>query len=418
MSMSASFVAEDLSRYSVDGVYRARWIVPMSRPPIKDGLIEIRNGQVVFLGHDDHRQSVIDLGDVALLPRLVNPHTHLAFSHLEKPIGQPGMDFPQWIKQVIQHRIDNPTTPLDVQTAIARGVQQSADFGVSLIGEIATLPWPLPAASNRRQFSQECSCDLIVFAELLGLTEERQSQLFQLASELESQLAEAPSSMKFAISPHAPYSTAPSLVDRAVARAIEYRAPVAMHLAESAAEMELLATGTGAFRELLEGLGIWQTGMFPRGDGIMGYLKQLARAPHGLIVHGNFLDCAEMDFIGEHSQLTVVYCPRTHAYFQHPRHPLPQLLDRGIRVALGTDSVASSPDLELWEEARTVMRLFPEIPPATILGMITIAAAEALGDGQHGRIQLNRPARLLSVPVKCQSEKDLFEEILSKRPHY
>src|SRR5262245_6249966 len=84
--------------------FRARWVVPIDRPPIEDGVVTIAGGRIVALGENASARPARDLGDVALLPGLVNAHTHLEFSVLERPLGKPGMGFPEWIGEVVQHR--------------------------------------------------------------------------------------------------------------------------------------------------------------------------------------------------------------------------------------------------------------------------------------------------------------------------
>jgi cytosine/adenosine deaminase-related metal-dependent hydrolase len=113
-----------------------------------------------------------------------------------------------------------------------------------------------------------------------------------------------------------------------------------MHIAESAAEVELLQRGTGPLAEMLREFGVWREGLFPSRWTFLDLLRELSRAPRGLVVHGNYLGSPEIDFIARHPNLNVVYCPRTHEAMGHPPHPWRQMLAAGIPVALGTDSKA------------------------------------------------------------------------------
>ena len=145
---------------------------------------------------------------------------------------------------------------------------------------------------------------------------------------------------------------------------IEHEMPLAMHLAESREEIEFLRDGRGPFRELLESRGGWDPTARPRGARPLDELRVLSRAHRALVVHGNYLDDEEIDFLGrQRRQMAVVYCPRTHAWFGHARYPLEKLLAAGAIVALGTDSRASSPDLSLLAEMRHVAREFPASEP-------------------------------------------------------
>ncbi len=113
-----------------------------------------------------------------------------------------------------------------------------------------------------------------------------------------------------------------------------------MHVAESREELELLAHGTGAFRQLLDGLGVWPPKTFTAGMRPLDYLNRLAEAPRTLVIHGNYLDREEIDFLAaRRATMSVVFCPRTHAYFAHERYPLARMLARGVNVALKEPTV-------------------------------------------------------------------------------
>ncbi|HJT34382.1 MAG TPA: amidohydrolase family protein, partial [Pirellulales bacterium] len=222
------------------------------------------------------------------------------------------------------------------------------------------------------------------------------------------------------LSPHAPYTVHPGLFNRLVALAAESSAPLAFHLAESSEEIELLATGQGLFHDVLAELGFWDPTAIPRGTRPLDYLRRLAASGvRALVIHGNYLADDEIDLLAAHAdRMTVIYCPRTHAYFGHPRHPLPKLLAAGARVAVGTDSRASNPDLNLWEELRFVARTFAELPPETVLRLGTIDAAHALGLGDEcGSLEVGKRADLAIVPLEgrtsCEPHELLFESTLS-----
>src|SRR5205823_10181172 len=112
----------------------------------------------------------------------------------------------------------------------------------------------------------------------------------------------------------------------------------------------------------------------------LDYLQTLATAHRALVIHGNYLAADEIQLLAAHRDcMSVVYCPRTHAYFGHEHYPLSQMLAAGVRVAVGTDSRASNPDLRLLAELRYIARHHPAIPRDVILRQGTLAGAEALG---------------------------------------
>jgi cytosine/adenosine deaminase-related metal-dependent hydrolase len=180
---------------------------------------------------------------------------------------------------------------------------------------------------------------------------------------------------------------------------------MAMHLAESSEELELLRSGSGPFRALLEERSMWDEEAILRGSRPMHYLRMLADTPRALIIHGNYLENDEWDFIAaQMHKMSVVHCPRTHAYFRHPPFPVTRLLASGVRVALGTDSRASNPDLNLLAEIRQVARLFPTLDPEIVLRMGTLNGAEALGRAKLvGSISPGKLANLVAVRLPADA---------------
>ncbi len=162
-----------------------------------------------------------------------------------------------------------------------------------------------------------------------------------------------------------------------------------MHVAESPAERELLATGGGEFAKVLSSMGILPPGLFPwaGGDDSFNHLiESLAKSPRVMIVHGNDLQSGEIDTIAKHPNLAVVYCPRTHDFFGFERHPIGEMIRRGVPVALGTDSRASNPDLDFWGEVRFLLNRRQDLSPAAILKAATIDGATAMGLTNLGRV--------------------------------
>jgi cytosine/adenosine deaminase-related metal-dependent hydrolase len=378
--------------------YRARWVLPVSSQPISGGVVTISGERIVDIGNRPSG-NVIDLGDVVLMPGLVNAHTHLEFSDCEKPLGEFGMPLPEWIRQVIgtRHRGDRDST-----AAVQRGLEESLNAGVTTIGEIST--------TSATAYADFAGSSLIAFQEVIGFSLARcesvqadLEQRLEMASEAE---------LTFGISPHAPYTVHPMLLRNLVQIASERQLPVAMHLAESREELELLATGTGPFQQLLADRSMWDENAIPRGRRPLDYLKVLAEAPRTLVIHGNFLSDEEIVFLAEHrDRMSVVHCPRTHAYFGHESYPLEKMLAAGVRVALGTDSRASNPDLNLLSEMRFLAKEIPDLSAEQIIKMATMAGAEALVLGEEtGSLTPGRLADMVAIP--CWDAANPLEAVL------
>ncbi len=132
--------------------------------------------------------------------------------------------------------------------------------------------------------------------------------------------------------------------------------------------------------KLLRSLGVWRDDLFPWGDDPFGLLiDRLSNAPRVLLVHGNDLNDAEIHCLQNHPNITVVYCPRTHDFFEYDKHPVDRMLAAGIPVALGTDSRASNPDLNLWREVQFLLQHRSDLAPDEVIRMATLERCRRSG---------------------------------------
>ncbi|WP_246151757.1 amidohydrolase family protein [Rubripirellula reticaptiva] len=383
-------------------IYTARWILPIASAPIEGGWIRINAERIVDVSSDRPPIDAIDLGNVAVLPGLVNSHTHLEFSDLSHPIGQPNVPLPTWIGKVVTQR--GTTTNETKNAAIEAGLRESAEAGVCLIGEITSPPCNYPVTPQTPA--------IVSLAEVLGLSDARSSERFA-AGLLHNEQKE-----NGGWSPHAPYSTTWATIERCVAESARSLRPLAMHVAESPSERELLSQGTGPFADALHAMGVWRDDLFPWGEPPFDSLiDQLALAHHALLVHGNDLRSAELQRIATYKNLTLVYCPRTHAYFGYAPHPVAECLTAGIRVALGTDSRASNPDLNLWSEVQFLLNHRPDIDPAEVLKMATLNGATALGRLEFGRIQPGCSSAMGTITTSATTIEGVFEDMAAETYH-
>ncbi|HRA90299.1 MAG TPA: amidohydrolase family protein [Planctomycetaceae bacterium] len=356
------------SKRGQERAFRVRWLLNPDEMPLENVKIIEQDGVVTEIR--SLPASASDILPVIVTPTFVNPHTHLEFSSLRQPLT-PALPFPDWIKSVIQWRRNEG---IDTDPAIRLGLAESLCGGVTAIGEITT-------AQHIGLEDQADGCSVISFREFIGLRQDRIPELLRQAADHLSQAVESGGSntVTFGISPHAPYTVHPELFASLVELSMERNAVVAMHLAETSDELQLLTDGTGRFANFLSELGLWDAATFPGGRSIREFLEQLAQVPKALAIHGNYFSNADIAFVAQHPNIATVYCPRTHAFFQHAPHPMPQLLAVGARVILGTDSRASNPDLSIWKELQFAATHFPDIPIPQLLAMITTHAADALG---------------------------------------
>ena len=393
---------------------KARYLFPIDGDPIPDGEVTIRGDTIEAVGQDLSNDAR-DLGNVALLPGLVNAHTHLEFSDVEVPLGESGMSLPDWIRLVVDKRRRQLREASDYaaarREAVEAGLQEAQLSGTVALGEIATLGWPEDAFDDT-------TIDATIFFEMIGRSSEQTDPLLHQAYDHFSLGKSAATPFRAGLSPHAPYSIHAELVARSALLSHQHQIPLTMHLAESIEELELLDSSSGPLREMLEDFEAWDPAAVPRGIRPLDYLQMLELAHRVLVVHGNFLAEDEIQYLGsQRDHMSVVYCPRTHAYFQHGEYPLRKLLDAGVAIALGTDSRASNPDLNLFAEMRAVAQSFSYVPLRMILEMGTIAGARALGlDNEYGSLTPGKRARLTCVPLPDSSIDDPHELLLDADP--
>lgn len=370
-----------------EGVVRARWLIPTAGSALDGGWLRIVGGTVAEIGRGTPPRPAIDLGDAVVIPGLVNAHTHLEFSSLPRPLSGDG-GLPGWIARLVALRRGAADDPHAHERAIRAGLAESLAAGVTALGEIATqAPLPLPRRAPR----------IRSYRELLGLGP---AALPRARSVLAAERPPRDPRWLPGISPHAPYSVAGPLASRLLAGARRLRLPVAMHLAESADEARLVASGDGPFRTLLDDLGAWPTPaphLLPAAE----WLTLLARAPRGLVVHATFLAAAggeALERLARHrGRLAVAVCPRTARLLSGALPPLARLRATGVRIALGTDGRGSAPDLDPRAECRTLVDA-GLASPAEALAMATRHAAWGLGmERTAGRLGPGRPADLAVV---------------------
>jgi cytosine/adenosine deaminase-related metal-dependent hydrolase len=399
---------------------RARHVLPIAVDAIENGWVRIERGRIARVGRGRPSGPVHDLGDAIILPGLVNAHTHLEFSDLDRPLPAGG-GLPAWIERVVAMRRSRAAAGVDdtarLRAAVASGLEQSAAAGVTAIGEIATASHPLVGQAGPL---------VRVFREALGLVP---VAMAAARSTVVRDLARMNSEGTCTgISPHAPYSVAESLGRQVIGEAVRRQLPVMMHLAESRDEADLLATGGGAFRTLLEQLGAWQPGTPPRLLSLADWITLLARAPRGVVVHGTFLpeDQAALSRLARHrDRLCVVVCPRTTLAISGRLPPVEAFLAAGIRVAIGTDSRASNPDLSVLAECRTLVDV-GVVSPREALTMATRQGAWALAferrcgmlaPGRAADLAILRPSSRHADPSEAVLDPDTQIAATLRRGH-
>ena len=383
-------------------------MLPVASPPIADGWVTVDRGRVVAVGHSrpadgaDERQ----LGNVALMPGLVNAHTHLELSYLHDEVP-PASEFVTWIRNVMAARRERPDPhATDIVDAIDRAIVESGASGTAVVGDVSnTLVTFEPLARS--------ALAAIVFYELIRFNAPDPRALVDAASAQIEALVPT-ERVRASLAAHAPYSVAP-LVLRAIREAVVRDAlrPCSVHLSESAEETEFIRTGLGSWRRLLEDVGAWDPAWTPPGVSPVQFLDEAGfLGANVLAVHGVQMtsdDLARLKARGT----TLVTCPRSNGHTGAGAPPIQDFYDAGVRVAVGTDSLASAPDLNVFAELATMRALAPAVPATALLESATIEGARALGfDADYGTIEPAKRARLIAVDLSPDAD-DVEEYLVS-----
>ena len=385
--------------------YRARWVAPIVSPPIEHGWVEVEGGVVRAVGagkppRGDAVTRDIDLGCACILPGLVNAHTHLELS-AQRAAAPPAPSMPAWAETLMRQRAGEPRGGRI--EAIRGAIDEMYRAGTALVGDIANTPDSVAAL-------EAGPVDAVVFREVLGfdVSAEGAAAMVEELAGLASRRSAARVSLRTAA--HAPYSVSPALFQ---ALAAGVRGPRSVHLAESPEECEFLRSGSGPWRKILEARGRWNPRWQPPGCGPVAYLDSLGwLRDDSLLVHCVQLTPVEIRRVAE-SGATVVTCPRSNAWTGAGVPPVAEFYAAGAAVAVGTDSLASAPDLNTFAELACLRRLAPEVPARSILRSATLAGAAALGRGRsHGAVEPSRRAALIAVQTP-DAVRDVEEYLLT-----
>lgn len=371
----------------------AAHVVPITSAPIAEGWVDVEDGRVVGVGQRGDGDVIAgvrteNFGSVALLPGLVNAHTHLELSHLRGRVP-PSAHFVGWVTTMLGVRDEVGAPDAAIITAAIDEARAAGTVGLADIGNSCVSVEPL----------RRSGLDAWHFLELLGFRggsgPARAGDAWRQADG-----RHAADGVRCGVAPHAPYSTAPDLI-AAIASGL-HEAPSrrsSLHVGESPEELELLADGVGPLRELLDMFGAWDPDWQVPARSPVAYLDGLgALHPRMLVVHGTQCTSADLGCLAARGA-TLVLCARSNAWVGAGAPPVEQMWASGVRVALGTDSLASVADLDMFKELAALRALAPTVPASWLLRAATLGGADALGFDHLGAIEAGRSARLLVVAV-------------------
>jgi len=406
-------------------IIRARTVVTMDGAPIDNGAVAVSENRIVDVGKFDEVKTrnageIVDLGEQALLPGLINAHCHLDYTCLRGKIP-PQKTFTDWIRAINAEKAK--LSPKDYLASINEGFAEVRRFGTTTIANLTAFP------DLVRQITSPIRTWW--FAELIDVrAPERANEIVDLVRRRTDSLRRAIESLKCAqnwgLAPHALFTASKNLYERCQEIAGRANVLLTTHLAESSEEMEMFHNGSGPLYEFLKGIGRPMNDcgnetplerfldLVGRGGSLNRPRANEVDRPYlsWIIAHLNELAGSDFELL-EKSKIKfhVVHSPRSHDYFKHSQFPFERLHSLGFNICLGTDSLASNESLSLFAEMRAFQKEFPGVSPEQVLQMATVNPAMALHqENVIGRIRPGFYADL--VAVQCSERDNPFEQIV------
>lgn len=373
------------------------------------GAVAVRGGEIIDAGEveqvlasaGDEAQR-IDLPDRLIIPALVNAHAHLDLSDIGFRTYEGS--FIEWVKTVIAVRAKEPAA---IRAAVRKGVAMSRAAGVLTVGDIAGSIEAVAALA-------ESAMRGVSFIELLGLDEGSVEHLQRISAAVKVPEL-AGSHVRPGIQPHAPYSTGPFIYVPAERLAKHLGVPLSTHLAETPEEAQFVAEASGPFRELLEAMGKWDDRLldhYGHGYNPVDWLAQHIRGPI-LLAHCNYVGDAQIELMAARNW-SVAYCPRASEYFGHQDHRYRDMVDAGVNVCLGTDSILCHGTLSIFDEMRRLYQR-DRTEPQTLLKMATTNGLRGLQmDPLDASLSPGSSTGLIAIRYDARSGVDGLEQVLGR----
>src|SRR5581483_7610979 len=326
----------------------SKWVLTMDRPqPIEDGFVLLQGPRILQVGKRKDlyflpHVRMLDLGDTALLPGLINAHCHLDFTSLRGKVPYRGT-FIDWLRRMGAGA--RKTSPAAFRQAVTAGIRESLSYGTTTLCDITTSweSWPLLQKSGMRAF---------VFPEIFDLIQNSPKAYWKnFLDKFQEHIRRWPSTSTFhwGLSPHTPFTVSKELLHLDNRYLDTHKGiPTSIHVGESQEEKRLFKNGQGPLAKSIAGLN--PTWFIPRNTSSLKYLSEGGWLPKlDLGVHLNVVDDKDLRLLAK-NRIAVVHCPGSHAFFKHPPFQYGKMRRHHIRVCLGTDSLASNRSLSLFRE--------------------------------------------------------------------
>lgn len=386
-------------------LHRAPYVVPVSLPIIENGGVLCQKGQIIRIGKFIDLQSnadkIVDYENSILTPALVNGHTHLELSHLAdlgKTEPSINNDITAWIRTLLTKRETAETKPGDIMQAARKALKGLHDSGCVAVADIGN-------QQESHLITKNTEAQVLFFLEMLGLSNNAENDNLEKLHDLADDIH---------CTAHAPYSTSPKLIRQLKKRANLQNTFFPLHVAESSGETAFLMNGKGPIRDFLEERGAWDDSFIPPQKNSVSYLNDLGVLDNKTVcVHAVHVTNEEIKMLAE-SQVKICLCPGSNRYMGVGKAPVKKILDQGLLPALGTDSLASNPTLNMWREMRLLFEDNPELDPEIIFNMATKGGADAFGmSHQFGALTPDKSSKFIAVRYQENVLKNIYEFLVN-----
>ena len=378
----------------------ARTVLPMAGEPIENGAVVVNGNKITGVGRLDdirrtHRGDLLDLGERALLPGLINAHCHLDYTILRGKIT-PHQSFADWIRAINAEKAQ--LSAQDYIDSINAGFAEAQRFGTTTIANLTAFPNLIAAIREPVRTWW--------FGELIDVRNPGQTDEI-----VDKAIKNLSSASHWGLAPHAPFTASARLYARCEEIARQQDALLTTHLAESNDEMLMFRDGTGPTFDFLKSIGRPMDDC-GRETPVSRFLRTRTIDDRWIIAHLNELDSGDFDLLRTAPKFHVAHCPRSHRFFQHAPFPLQSLRTLDFNICLGTDSLASNSNLSLFSEMRELLRRHPSVSPREALKMATTNGAAALRQPDClGRLVPGAYADMIALSVSAAG--DIYENIAS-----
>jgi cytosine/adenosine deaminase-related metal-dependent hydrolase len=377
-------------------IHRARWIVADPWTILENGYIKTQGYRIVELGQGVPPSGlpVKDHGEGALIPALINAHTHLELCALK---GSVSLDqgFIKWVEDLLRER--DALDKRQLTAAASDGITELIHTGCAGIGEISTL-------GITRDICLKSGLAGAWFREILG----------DNISTIQPEKQKPQHHMNITLAVHGPHTCSPDLIKTVFSSFEDRDRRISIHLSESEEEHTFITTGKGAWADFLNARGIDFSGWGLPDSSPVAYLDRLGILNEcTLAVHLLLADNQDLEIL-KRRKVHICVCPRSNRNLHGHLPDLARMLQIGLTPCLGTDSLASVASLNIFEEMAFVSKKFPQISPAAIFAMATVNGAAALGiDKLWGSLLPGKMFIPVFVPVTARHPQRLMENLVN-----